>query len=900
MSTSLSRSRRAITAGTLKANLVDTTRPTVQFTLDIDVLELNSVRVKINEVNAARKRFELTGDLALAGVPPAAPMSSVTQSSEEIRISFGEKKMVVIHPKPFRFEVVSNGAPVVTFNELGYLHYEHHRSKEEPAAVDAAVDQPAEGVELTDLEKEIKQLKDNLKKDMWEESFSGKQDSKPFGPTSIGIDITFPGFEHVYGLPEHASTFALKTTRGAGAEYTEPYRLYNFDVFEYELDNPMALYGAIPYIFGHRAGSSAGVLWLNAAEMWVDVEKRKGRGSKLVLQDYEPFATSTKTSAPLTHTHWMAESGIVDLLIFTGNEPNDLYNSMTFFTGRPAMPPSFSIGYHQCRWNYLDEQDVAEVDAKFDAHDIPYDVLWLDIEHTDGKKYFTWDKVKFPNPIQMQEKIGAKGRKMVTIIDPHIKRDDGFPLSKEAKDLGLFVKASNGKDDFEGWCWPGSSNWIDYLNPAGRQYWAEKFKFSAYEGSTKYLYTWNDMNEPSVFNGPEITMPKDNVHYEGWEHRDIHNIYGALQQRATYEGLLLRNNNEDRPFVLSRAFFIGSQRYGSIWTGDNTADWNHLKASVPMILSIGVSGMVFAGADVGGFFNNPEPELLLRWYQAGAFQPFFRGHAHIDTKRREPWLFGEPYTTLIREAIRSRYKLLPYIYTLFWEANQNGKPIMRPLLSEFPNEAAVFATEDAFMLGSAILVHPIVAKDAQSVKVFLPPSSNWYNYYTFDAEKAGQKTIETTLESIPTYLRGGSIVPRRDRIRRASNLSAHDPFTLVVALDSKGEAKGTLYVDDGHSYAHEKGSYVLTNFEYKAGVLKATPSRLKNVAGGKAPTAETLAALNNRIERVIVVGLKKAPGSVSIKGGAKLDFKSETVEGGVLVTVKDPKVMVGAEWSIQM
>lgn len=206
------------------------------------------------------------------------------------------------------------------------------------------------------------------------------------------------------------------------------------------------------------------------------------------------------------------------------------------------------------------------------------------------------------------------------------------------------------------------------------------------QGSTLNLHIWNDMNEPSVFNSADVTIPKDAVHFGGWEHRDVHNIYGILfvtiiiinlQHKSTSEGLRLRTNPPKRPFVLSRPFFSGTQKWGAIWTGDNGADWEHLRVSIPMLLGISVSGVPFAGADVGGFFGNPSAELLTRWYQLAAFQPFFRAHAHIETKRREPWLMGEPYTSHIRAAIRERYRLLPYWYTLFHIAHKTGAPPMR-------------------------------------------------------------------------------------------------------------------------------------------------------------------------------------------------------------------------------
>lgn len=284
------------------------------------------------------------------------------------------------------------------------------------------------------------------------------------------------------------------------------------------------------------------------------------------------------------------------------------------------------MGYHQCRWNYNDQDDVRNVADGFDEHDIPLDAMWLDIEHTDNKKYFTWDPVKFPNPTEMTNNLTAKGRKLIVIVDPHIKRDPGYFLHNDAENNNYYVKTREGKD-YEGWCWPGSSSYIDFFNPEVREYYANRFLLENYAGSTLDTYIWNDMNEPSVFNGPEITMPKDVVHHGGWEHRDVHNINGFMHTMSTFEGLLRRSGRTLRPFILTRSAFAGSQRYVSIWTGDNAAEWSHLKISIPMCLSLAVGGMAFCGADVGGFFKNPDAELFARWYQVSKikFQLF---HAH--------------------------------------------------------------------------------------------------------------------------------------------------------------------------------------------------------------------------------------------------------------------------------
>jgi alpha 1,3-glucosidase len=495
---------------------------------------------------------------------------------------------------------------------------------------------------------------------MWEEKFGDHVDSKPFGPMSVGGDIVFPQSKHLFGLPEHASGTQLKSTTGNGSYYKEPYRLYNLDVFEYELDETMSLYGEVPLIVSQsKISDTVGVFWFNPTETFVDVK--------------EP-----ENNAEGIQTHWISESGILDLFLLPGPSPKALYEQYGRLTGYTPMPPMFSLGYHQCRWNYRDEADVFQVDEKFDELDYPYDVLWLDIEHTDGKRYFTWDKNQFPSPLAMQEKLSNHGRKMVTIVDPHIKRDDNYYIHKEATAKGLYVKDKSSDKDYDGWCWPGSSSYLDFTDAKVRNWWADQFAYDKYTGSSSSLFIWNDMNEPSVFNGPEVSMQKDLRNLNGIEHREWHNLYGILFHRATSEGLIQRDGaGNSRSFVLSRSFFAGSQRYGAIWTGDNKSSWDHLKISTPMLLSLNVAALSFVGADVGGFFGNPDAELMTRWMQVGAYQPFFRGHAHHDAKRREPWMFGEEWMSKMRNAAIARYALLPYWYNVFRESNVSGMPVMR-------------------------------------------------------------------------------------------------------------------------------------------------------------------------------------------------------------------------------
>ncbi|XP_057550322.1 probable glucan 1,3-alpha-glucosidase [Amaranthus tricolor] len=739
---------------------------------------------------------------------------------------------------------------------------------------------------------DFEQLRVKKDGDNWEENFRSHTDSRPYGPQSISFDVSFYDADFVYGIPEHATSLALKPTRGPGIEHSEPYRLFNLDVFEYLHESPFGLYGSIPFMLAHgKPRGTSGFFWLNAAEMQIDVlgDGWTSGESKLSLP----------SDLKRIDTLWMSEAGIVDAFFFVGPGPKDVVRQYVSVTGMPAMPQLFATAYHQCRWNYRDEEDVYHVDSKFDENDIPYDVLWLDIEHTDGKKYFTWDRMLFPNPEEMQNKLASKGRRMVTIVDPHIKRDDSYYIHKEATDKGLYVKDATGKD-FDGWCWPGSSSYLDVLSPEVREWWAEKFSYKNYAGSTPSLYIWNDMNEPSVFNGPEVTMPRDALHVGGVEHRELHNAYGYYFHMGTSAGLVKRGEGKDRPFVLSRAFFAGSQRYGAIWTGDNTAEWEQLRVSVPMVLAMGLTGITFTGADIGGFFGNPEPELLVRWYQLGAYYPFFRGHAHHDTKRREPWLFGERNTELMRDAIRTRYMLLPYFYTLFKEANTTGVPLMRPLWMEFPTDETTFNNDEAFMVGNSIFVQGVYSEKAKHTSVYLPGGQYWYDMRTGTAYKGGVTyKLEVSDESVPAFQRAGTIISRKDRYRRSSTQMVNDPYTLVIALDSSHSAEGELYIDDGKSFEFQRGAYIHRRFIFSDGKLTSI-----NIA--PSGNADKLFTTECVIERIILLGHTSRPKSALIKPLNKEieiemgPLRLQRSQMASVLTIRKPNVRISNDWTIQI
>nr|XP_027096889.1 probable glucan 1,3-alpha-glucosidase [Coffea arabica] len=840
--------------------------------LTVSVYQDGILRLKIDEeqsLNPPKKRFEVPDVILDEFLSKKLYLQRLSEEKIDNDLGFssvvyldGDYEGVLRHD-PFEVFVRErgNGKRVLSINSNGLFDFEQLREKKEG--------------------------------DDWEERFRSHTDTRPYGPQSISFDVSFFGADIVSGIPEHATSLALKPTSGPGVDgFSEPYRLFNLDVFEYIDESPFGLYGSIPFMISHgKARGSSGFFWLNAAEMQIDVF---GTGWN---------AGQDKIMMPVDEkridTLWMSEAGVVDAFFFVGPGPKDVIRQYTSVTGRPAMPQLFSTAYHQCRWNYRDEEDVFDVDSKFDEHDIPYDVLWLDIDHTDGRRYFTWDKVLFPNPEEMQNKLAAKGRHMVTIVDPHIKRDDNYYIHKEASDNGYYIKDASNRD-FDGWCWSGSSSYTDMVNPDIRSWWADKFSYGNYVGSTPSLYVWNDMNEPSVFNGPELTMPRDALHFGGIEHRELHNAYGYYFHMATSNGLVKRGNGKDRPFVLSRAFFPGTQRYGAVWTGDNTAEWEHLRVSVPMLLTLGLTGISFSGADVGGFFGNPEPDLLVRWYQLGAYYPFFRAHAHQDTKRREPWLFGERNTELIREAIHTRYMFLPYFYTLFREANMTGTPVIRPLWMEFPAEEETFSNDEAFMVGNSLLVQGVYTQRAKHVSVYLPGEQSWYDLRSGAAYKGGKRhKFEALEDSVPAFQRAGTIIPRKDRFRRSSTQMGTDPYTLVIALNSSKEAEGELYIDDGKSFNFENGAYIHRHLKFSNGKLTSSNAAPSGAGGNKFSTDCT-------VERIILLGLSPAPKSALIEPANQkvgIEMGPLTIRPGKspsFATIRKPNVRIADNWTIKI
>ncbi|NXY85657.1 GANC glucosidase, partial [Alcedo cyanopectus] len=510
--------------------------------LQVEICEIegNIFRIKIDEASPLRARYKVPD--VLIKEPTTQRLSISHKEAGVLMLSSANKDYrLQVTAKPFQVELQSKGETVLSMNSNGLLYFEHLQ----PPPTDRY--SIYHFIVCTDCVEDQEDL------GLWQEKFGSFLDIKAHGPSSVGMDFSLHGFDHVYGIPQHAEGLLLKNTSDGDA-----YRLYNLDIFGHKIHDKVGIYGSVPLLLAHKPDRTSGIFWLNSSETLVDIS------TKAVAEPVPSVSaadTAKHRAVAGTDVRWMSEGGIIDVFLLMGPTPFDTFKQFAQLTGTQVLPPLFSLGYHQCRWNYEDEQDIKAVDAGFDEHDIPYDVIWLDIEHTDGKRYFTWDKKKFQNPRKMQEHLKKKKRKLVVIVDPHIKVDPTYSLYSQAKDKGYFVKDRNGQD-FEGICWPGSSCYLDFTNPEVRKWYANQFAFKTYKGSTNILHVWNDMNEPSVFKGAELTMQKDAVHYNDWEHREVHNLYGFYQQMATAEGLIRRSSGKERPFVLTRSFFAGSQKYG--------------------------------------------------------------------------------------------------------------------------------------------------------------------------------------------------------------------------------------------------------------------------------------------------------------------------------------------------
>jgi len=570
-----------------------------------------------------------------------------------------------------------------------------------------------------------------------------------------------------------------------------------------------------------------------------------------------------------------AESHRLDYYVIHGPEPKTVIRRFTRLTGRMPLPPHWAIGYQQCRYSYFPEARVREIAGEFRKRRIPCDAIYLDIDYMDGFRCFTWDKEKFPDPAKLIADLKAMGFSVVVMIDPGIKAEKGYRVYDQGVEGDHFVKNPDGTL-YEGKVWPGKCVFPDFHREETRAWWGTLYKDLIAMGVRG---VWNDMNEPSVFDGPGNTMPLGVVHrIRGKEmpHAYAHNTYGMHMVRATREGIRKLRPNE-RVFVLTRASYAGGQRYAAGWTGDNRSLYEHLEQSVPMVLNWGVSGQPMSGPDVGGFSGSPSPELLTRWTQMGALLPLFRNHTSKGTKDQEPWVHGEPYEGINRRYIELRYRLLPFLYSLFREASVTGLPVARLPLLEFPKWTDSLAAYylHQFMVGADLFVAPVVRIGETRWPVLLPEGL-WYDFHTGLVRESDGKRfkVDSPLEVMPIFVRAGAVIPMQPVIQN----TYEKPEGPVVLRAYPGPEKRVFpwYEDDGVSFDYVDSKFRITGLSaVKEG--KASVFRVEYVDGKLGP--------RRGAATVQIHGIEKRPELVTVNGEAAEGWRYDEAAQRVEVTV---------------
>lgn len=489
------------------------------------------------------------------------------------------------------------------------------------------------------------------------------------------------------------------------------------------------------------------------------------------------------------------EKGELDYYFMPGNNMAEVVGLYTSLTGTTPLYQRWIYGSHQSRWGYYTQDEVLDIADKFRELDIPCDVIHMDIDYMNGYRVFTFDDKKFPDVKGLSEKLADRGVKLISIIDPGVKKDEDYFMYKEGMEMDAFAHDADGSV-YENAVWPGTSVFPDFTKQSVRSWWGDKTKILLEHGISGI---WNDMNEPASFNGP---LP-DDVQFEYGAHEKVHNIYGHFMAKATYDGLA-KNDGGKRPFVLTRAAYAGSQKYCGGWTGDNHSIWAHIALSLEQVCNLSVSGLAMCGSDIGGFGSDTTPELLVRFYEAAVFVPFFRNHSAMGTRRQEPWQFDETTIDAVRKTVKLRYRFIPYIYDLAHECEKTGAPIVRPLVYEYPVDKHVRNISDEYMLGSFVLVAPVIAPGKEAREVYLP-DGDWYDYYTGEKYSGGRYILaDAPLDKVPVFIKEGAIIPVADGEIRSTEDITEDKISI---LTYPGKGSFVHYQDDNETFAYRNGAY---------------------------------------------------------------------------------------------
>lgn len=558
--------------------------------------------------------------------------------------------------------------------------------------------------------------------------------------------------------------------RGSG------YTHWNTDYFAYPLEGD-PIYCSIPFYIGIHNGLCYGIFLDNSYKSHFNFGASNDRFS-----------------------YFAVEGGDLNYYFIYGESIPEIIEQYTYLTGRMKMPPKWSLGYQQCRYSYYPDSEVKSIAKTFRDKQIPGDVIYLDIHYMEKFKVFTWDGERFADPKGMLDELKAQGFHVVVIIDPGVKVEEGYEAYEDGLKEDVFVKYPDGQN-FTGEVWPGWCHFPDFTNPRVREWWGAKFADMVNVGIEGF---WNDMNEFATWGNrlPDL-MQFDHDGVPSTVKR-VRNIYGLQMSRSTFEGTK-KLMDDERPFILTRATFAGAQRYSAVWTGDNEASEDHMLLGVRIVNSLGLSGVSFCGPDVGGFAGTTYGDLFARWITIGAFTPFFRAHTFVNTNYSEPWAFGEEVEEISRNYINLRYRLMPYLYSVFYESSQTGMPLNRSLAMHYPHQVEVYdhRFENQFLFGPNILVAPIKSTETIT-KVYLP-EGQWYDLHN-DKLYQGDEIVyvDCPLTRLPLFVKAGGMLTMQSLVQNTSE--AHDGV-LYLHLYKGEDSAFQLYEDDGKTYSYETGIF---------------------------------------------------------------------------------------------
>jgi alpha-glucosidase len=599
------------------------------------------------------------------------------------------------------------------------------------------------------------------------------------------------------------------------------------------------IYSSFPFYIKVKDGAASGLLYDNPFKGEMD------------------FGARLKESVSYT-AEGAIDGGELRFFVVNGPGLDSLLARYSRLVGRTPMPPRWALGYHQSRYSYHPDSQVLNLAAEFRRRHIPADVIHFDIHFMRGYRVFTWSPEEFPRPKHLLDTLRVQGFRVVTIVDPGVKTDSAYSVYREGLARHAFVTMPDGTP-YVGVVWPGRSAFPDFSRRDTRTWWGDQHRALVDSGVAGI---WNDMNEPASFGAQTISdlARFDNDGRPG-THLEFHNQYGTLEARATYEGLRrLKPNN--RPFIVTRAGYTGVQRYASMWTGDTYSTWDQLKVSLPMVISLGLSGLPFAGDDVGGFNGAPSADMFSRWLQSATLLPFFRTHHSIDSPRREPWSYGAEHERANRATISLRYRMLPTLYTAFYQHTRDGSPVVRPVFWSALADTAALGSQFSYMLGDHLLVAPVVDSAKDSRAVYLP-AGTWYRLGS-DERLVGGATVTaaaprvesdggdtTALRGLPVFARAGAVVAMQALLEHTDQ-RVLDTLQLRVF---PGAARSELYEDAGDGYAYQSGQYRLTTFVTSDGDraldLRATT---RGAYRGASTFDVTIASQRARPARVLVDG----------------------------------------------